>query len=100
MSRLDDIHERAQRIKFSKNYDHQAQIDREYLLDMIALMQQALDLALPEMDYDKRFAAVHEAIVQTMRYDMDSKMDATELVNVLTARALQALEGALEIPYD
>lgn len=100
MTRFDDIRERTAQTKHSQVYEHQAQIDREYLMDKIDLMQQALDLALPEMDYDKRFAAVHESIVQTLKYDMDSKMDSTELCNVLTARALQALEAFMEAPYE
>lgn len=98
MSRFDDIKDRAAQTKFKQLYEHQAQVDREYLLDKIGLMQQALDLALPEMDYDKRFKAVHESIIETLMFE--DEMDRTELVNVLTARALQALEAAMEVPYE
>lgn len=98
MTRFDDIRERTAQTKHSQVYEHQAQIDREYLMDKIDLMQQALDLALPEMDYHKRFKAVHESIVQTLMFE--DEMDRTELVNVLTARALQALEAFMEAPYE
>lgn len=98
MSRLSDIRARAAQVKFRQEYENTAQVDREYMLELLDLMQQALDLALPEMDYDKRFAAVHESIVQTMEFK--DEMDATELANVLTARALQALEAKMDAPYE
>lgn len=96
-TKLEYIRDRVERVKFHKNYETEAQVDREYLMDIIGLMQQALDLALPELDYDKRFAAVHESVVQTLNHR--EEMDATELANVLTARALQSLEATMEVPY-
>lgn len=98
MSQFDDIKQRAERVKFTQAYDHIAQTDREYLLTMIELQRQALDLALPEMDYDERFKAVHQSIVETLDYK--DQMDDTELANVLAARALRALEAKMDIPYE
>lgn len=98
MSNLDDIKARNAQVHATQMWDHQAQKDRDYLLKMIALMQQALELALPEMDYDDRFKKVHESVVQTMMFRAD--MDDTEFANVITARALQALEARMDAPYE
>lgn len=98
MSNLDDIKARNAQVHATQMWDHQAQKDRDYLLQMVALMQQALELALPEMDYDDRFKKVHESVVQTMMFRAD--MDDTEFANVITARALQALEARMDAPYE
>lgn len=98
VSNIDDIKARNAQVHATQIWEHQAQKDRDYLLKMVALMEQALALALPDMDYDERFRKVHESVVQTMQFRAD--MDDTEFANVITARALQALEAQMDVPYD
>lgn len=100
VTEFDNIRERVQRTKHAQVYENQADVDREYLMDMVGLQQQALDLALPEMDYDKRFKAVHETLVNCLADKELRKEDATTFANYVTAKVLEALDHQMEVPYE
>lgn len=45
---MNGVKERAARVKFTQVYDNQAEVDREYLLDVIALMESTIQLITAE----------------------------------------------------